>query len=193
MMQFIKKKWIVTFWMLLLPISVHAAVSQWNIIPNESSITFTGTQNNAPASGSFKKFTGDIAFDSNQLNASKVRIVVDMTSLTASYSTFTDTLLTADWFDVKKYPQAVFEATHFTKTGNNAYQANGTLTIRNKTLPVTVSFNTESLSNTNKKVRAKGSVMIKRLDYGVGQGQWADTSLVKNEVQVNFTITATKE
>lgn len=191
MMRFIVKTWIVTFWMLWIPMSVYASVSQWKIIPNESSITFTGTQNNAPASGSFKKFTGEIAFDPNQLSKSTVHIVIDMSSLTSSYSTFTDTLQSADWFDIKKYPQAIYEATHFTKTGNNTYQANGNLTIRDKTLPITLTFNAEPLSNT--KVRAKGSVMIKRLDYGVGQGQWADTSLVKNEVQVNFTITAMKE
>lgn len=190
MIQTILKK---SLWILLVLLTAmsHAAVAEWQIVPNESSITFTGIQNGAPASGSFKKFTGEIHLDPNQLSESKVRIEIDMNSVATSYSTFTSTLLTSDWFDVKKFPKAIFEATHFTKTANNTYQVSGTLTIRDKTLPITLTMDTESLSNT--KGRVKGKVTIKRLDYNVGQGEWADTSLVKNEVEVNFSITATKK
>ncbi len=184
----------ITKWLLLLlalTTSVTlAAVPQWQIIPNESNVTFTGTQNGAPATGNFKKLTGTIVIDPNQLNASHVRIVIDMTSLYMSYSTLVTTLQSADWFNVKQYPEAIFEATHFTKTGSNTYQAEGTLTIKGKTLPITIHFTATSLSNT--KGRATGDVTINRLDYGVGQGQWADISLVKNEVQVHFVITALK-
>lgn len=191
MIQSIIKKWIFTVLVLLAPAIVEAAVPEWQIVPSESSITFTGIQNDAPASGQFKKFTGEISLDPNQLNASKVRIVIDMNSVSMSYSDFTNTLLTTDWLNVKLFPQAIFEATHFTKIGENKYQANGTLTIRDKTVPVTLTFVAEELSKT--KGRVKGNTTLKRTIFGVGQGEWADTDAVKDDVQVNFTITAIRK
>jgi polyisoprenoid-binding protein YceI len=34
----------------------------------------------------------------------------------------------------------------------------------------------------------KGTAKIKRLDFGVGQGEWQDTSTVGNDVQVRFAL-----
>ena len=193
MIQRIVKKYFLPLLLLLLfvPGIVLALVPTWQIIPNESSITFTGIQNDAPASGKFNKFTGEIKFDPDQLNASKVRIVIDMNSVSTSYSTFTSTLLTTDWFNVHNFPQAIFEATHFIKIDENKYQATGMLTIRDKKVPVTLTFVSEKLSPT--KVNVKGNTTLKRTMFGVGQGQWADTNAVKDDVQVNFIITAARK
>jgi polyisoprenoid-binding protein YceI len=180
--------WIITLLLLLMPIIARAEVPKWQIIPNESSITFTGTQNNAPVSGKFKKFTGEIAFDPNQLSASKVRIVIDMNSVSTSYSDFTSALLTSDWFNVKLFPDAIFEANHFTKIGENKYEADGNMAIRDKTVPIKLTFTGEALSKT--KGRVKGSVTLKRLVFGIGQGEWESTDEVKDEVTVNFILTA---
>lgn len=180
-------------WMLflLVPTIAFAAVPAWQIVPGESSITFTGTQNGAPATGKFNKFSGEINFDPDQLNASKVRIVIDMNSVSTSYSDFTATLLTADWFNVKAFPQAIFTAKNFTKVSDNKYQANGSMTIRDKTLPVTLTFATEELSKA--KAIVKGSTTLKRTQFGIGQGEWADTETVKDDVQVNFIIAAVRQ
>lgn len=173
---------------LLSPIAAIAALPAWQIVPADSSVTFTGTQNGAPATGGFKKFSGEIYFDPNQLADSKAKIVIDMNSVTTTYSDFTSTLLTSDWFNVKVFPQAIFEATHFAKMSDNKYSAEGVLTIRDKKIPVTLTFEAEKLSD--KKGRVKGSATLKRTVFGIGQGEWADTDAVKDDVQVNFTITA---
>jgi polyisoprenoid-binding protein YceI len=171
--------------------TIYAAVSQWQIAPDKSSLTFTGTQNGAPVSGEFKKFTGDIQFDPAQLNSSQVQITVDTTSVTSSYAQVADTLKTADWFNIKQFPQAVFKANHFTKTGNNAYQASGTLMLRDKTAPITLNFVLDEYSAT--QTRAHGDTSFKRTTFGVGQGEWANTNVVKDDVQVHFSLTATKK
>src|SRR5271155_3612871 len=93
------------FVLLLLPVFANAAAPSWKIVPNQSSITFTATQNDAPVTGSFKAFSGEINFAPDQLKASNVQIVVDMGSATASYGQVTDTLKTPDWFNVKVFPQ----------------------------------------------------------------------------------------
>ncbi len=169
----------------------YGSVPEWTIKPAESSLTFTATQNGAPVSGQFKTFSGDIHFDPNQLGASNVNIAVEIGSINDAYNKLTDTLKSKDWFDEKAFPQAVFKSSQFKKVGDKKFESNGTLTIRDKTLPVTLDLTLEEYGPTNAKM--KGSTVIKRTDFGVGQGEWADTKLIKNEVRINFMVTATKK
>lgn len=178
--------------LLLLPLmTVFAGVPAWQINPTQSSLSFTGTQNNAPVSGKFKSFSGEINFDPEQLNSSHVRIVVDLNSVSTSYKDVEDALKTADWFNVKLFPKAIFKADQFTKTGDNAYQANGTLKIRDKEIPISVAF--VVLESSNNKARVKGTTVVKRSLFGIGQGEWASTDEVKDEVKVDFDIIAVKK
>src|ERR1700753_3036815 len=85
----------------LLPAMCIAAVPAWKIVPNASSLTFTATQNDAPVTGQFKTFTGDINFDPKLLSANNVKMVIDMNSITDPYNQLSDTLKESDWFDVK--------------------------------------------------------------------------------------------
>ncbi|EKD74286.1 MAG: hypothetical protein ACD_45C00008G0006 [uncultured bacterium] len=174
-----------------IPLVGITAVPAWQIIAKESSLTFTGIMNDAPTSGEFRKFDGEIYFDPAKLNESHVRIIVDAGSVKTSYVDIAETLKTPEWFNVKLFPQAIFQAKKITKTGEKAYQAEGTLTIRDKTLPVIVRFTEET--SANNKVRVKGAAKLKRTLFGVGQGEWGSTDDVKDEVTVNFTITAVKK
>lgn len=177
--------------LLLIPILVNAsALPEWEIVPADSTLTFTATQNNAPVSGQFKKFTGKIFFDPNNYKDSSTYIIIDMNSLSASYADLTTTLVSADWFDVALFPKAEFRAVQFNKTGEKTYQANGTLTIRNKSVPVTLTFTAEISKN---KALVEGSTRLKRSNFGVGQGEWSSTNEIKDEVTVNFKVVATRK
>lgn len=176
---------------LLLMFSVCTAASPiWLIVPSESTLTVIGTQNDAPLKAVFEKFTGDIHFDTKALNKSSVKIVIDIASIHTAFPPIAETLKREDWFDVKQFPQATFTAQRFVKTKNNTYQAVGTLTIRDKTHPASFLFTTELLSNA--KLRVTGHTTLHRTAFGVGQGEWASTKEVKDNVEVNFTLTLQK-
>lgn len=176
--------------LLFLPVMAFAAAPAWKIVPKDSNITFTATQNGAPVTGLFKNFTGDINFDPSQLSTSNVKIVIDVSSISDAYNQLADTLKGKDWFDATTYPQATFKSSEFTKTGDKTYQVKGTLTIRDKTLPTTLNVTQEEYSAT--KAVMKGTTTIKRTSFGVGQGEWADTKAIKDDVKIDFTITAQK-
>ena len=38
-----------------------------------------------------------------------------------------------------------------------------------------------------------GSTTIKRTAFSVGQGEWSDTNAVKDDVQINFTVSAIRK
>lgn len=167
-----------------------AAVPVWKFTPADSKITFTATQNGAPVTGQFKKFEGNITFDPKQLDASHVDIIVTLSSVTASYDEVVSALQSPAWFSVKVFPKAEFKSNSFTKTGDKTYEAKGMLTIRDKTVPVVLTFTLNEYTDT--KASVDGSTTLKRTDFGVGQGEWAKTDGVKDEVKVDFTVKATK-
>lgn len=173
---------------LLLPITAEALAPQWRILPKESELTFTGVQNGAPLKGEFKSFTAKIFFDPDALSGSSIDVVIDMNSLALSYAEAKTTLLSADWFNVKLFPKAEFKATQWKRAGDNSFQALGTLKIRDKIVPVTLNFKTEKLSDN--KGMVTGNAIIKRTAFGVGQGDWASTEEVKDEVTINFKVVA---
>jgi polyisoprenoid-binding protein YceI len=180
---------ILILWILCVALPVYAAVPAWQIIPEKSTITFTGTQNNAPVLGSFKKFAGIIYFDPTKLNESHVQITIDTASISTAYGEIADTLKTTDWFNVKVFPQAIFKSNQFIKLAEQSYQAKGMLTIRDKTQPVTLTF--DLLEYTKTSAHVTGSITIKRIAFGVGQGEWSKTDEVKDDVNIKFDLFAT--
>lgn len=181
----------IIFIFLLVPLVASAEVPSWKIVPEGSTLTFTAIQNGAPVTGAFTNFSGDINFDPAQLDKSNVKIVVYIGSISDPYNELSDTLKSADWFNAKVFPQAIFQSTGFTKTGDKMYQAKGTLTFRGKTQPIILNFSQQEYSQT--KAKMMGSTTIKRTAFGVGQGEWSDTKAVKDDVQINFIVNAIRK
>lgn len=161
------------------------AASQWNLQPKESKLTFVGEQAGAQFEGSFDKFTADIRFDPKDLAASRFDVKIDTASVNTQDGERDDTIKSADLFDVKQFPGARYVADKFTDKGSNKYSATGKLTLRNVTKDVPIDFTFE---NKDGNAWLKGTAKIKRLDFGVGQGEWKDTSSVGNDVQVRFAL-----
>jgi polyisoprenoid-binding protein YceI len=184
------KKLLAGLVLLVLPMVTFAAVPSWKIMPEASSINFTATQNDAPVKGSFQTFTGDIQGDPADLKNSRIKIIVDIASVKTSYGEIATTLKAADWFDIAHFPKAVFTASNFTQTGKNTYLANGKLTIRDKTVPVTLNFVLEEYSAADLEV--KGSTTLRRTLFGVGSGGWSKTDSIKDDVLVEFMLKASK-
>lgn len=179
-------KWVGLTVLSLLPLFAQAAVSEWKIDTKESKVTFTATQNNAPVKGDFKGLSGKIQFDPEQLNASSVQIVVDMNSVATSYAPIADTLKTGDWFNVKLFPSADFKSKKITKTAEKNYMVEGDLTVHGKVVPATIQFTLEDYSK--EKAKVKGDFSVKRTQFGVGQGEWASTKEIQDDVKVSFNI-----
>ncbi len=99
-----------------------------------------------------------------------------------------DTLKSTDWFDTKLFPKAIFKASSFVLVSGKTYQANGTLTLRDKTQPVILEFTLETYDAHT--ARVKGKTTIKRSLFGVGQGDWSKTDAVKDDVLVEFVLAA---
>lgn len=172
------------------PPAAGADAPVWTLVPEKSRITFTGRQMRAPSTGEFRTFSADIRFDPDNLEGSKVTVTVDTASAAAGNSQIDTELKKELWFEVDKYPKATFEVTRFVAKGGNDYEAVARLTLRDQTKEVTLPF---TLEIAGKRAKASGELKINRLDFGVGRGEWKDTSIVANEVVIRIEVEATRE
>jgi polyisoprenoid-binding protein YceI len=169
----------------LLIAGIAFAAAQWQLQPKQSKLTFVGTQAGAAFEGTFEKFTADIKFDAQDLPSSRFDVLIDLASVNTADSERDETLRGADLFDVKKFPQGKFVAEQFVAKGAGKYTGAGKLTLRNVTRDVPIEFTFEQKDGS---AWLKGSAALKRLDFGVGQGEWKDTDTVANEVKVRFIL-----
>jgi polyisoprenoid-binding protein YceI len=168
---------------------VRAAPATYRLEPAKSTLSFGFTQAGARNKGRFDKFDVNFVFDPAQSQASRLDVAVQIGSLDTSDKDRDSTLRGADLFDAAKFPQAHFAATSFTRTDATHYEAVGKLTVRDVTRDLRVPF-TFTASNDGGRIAGSmtGQVIIKRLDFGVGQGEWKSTEWVGDEVAVSFAL-----
>jgi polyisoprenoid-binding protein YceI len=168
----------------LLATLTYAAI-QWTLQPRQSELAFIATQAGAQFEGKFEKFTADIRFDPKDLASSRFDVTIDMASVNTRDGERDGILKGEDLFAVKQYPTARYVAETFVDKGNGQYSAPGKLTLRNVTKEVPIEFTFTEDAN---GAWLKGTATLKRLDFGIGQGDWKDTRTVANDVKVRFAL-----
>ena len=120
-----------------------------------------------------------------------MRIAVNVSSVSTGSDSRDGYMMDAAWLNEKEFAEAVFESDQFTKT-DDGYMAEGTLTMRGVSLPVSFPFTLEiSGEGADRVAKAAGSFTINRLDYGVGEGDWASEKTASHQIEIAVTITAT--
>jgi polyisoprenoid-binding protein YceI len=156
--------------------------------PAKSTLQFTFLQAGAKNQGHFGRFAVTFDFSPETLAASRLDVTVQMSSFTTGDSERDDTLRGDDLFAVAKYPQTQFTATQITRTANG-FEAVGKLTLRGVTRDLRVSFTFRSAIENGATVGyMNGRATVRRLDFGVGQGDWKATDQVGNDVEVSFAL-----
>jgi len=164
------------------------AAPHYTLDQAKSSLEFAFTQAGALNKGHFGRFPVTMDFSADNLAASRLEVAVDVNSLDTGDKDRDDTLRGADLLSVSKFPQAQFSAAQIVKTATG-FEASGKLTIRGVTRDTRVPFSFRTASEQGAAVGyMSGKVTIRRLDFGVGQGEWKATDQVGNEVTVSFAL-----
>lgn len=164
------------------------AFAQQALVPAQSQITFTSKQMGVPVEGQFRKFDAQVAFDPAKLAASRIAFTVDTGSATLGVKESDAELPKAPWFNVAKFPQATFQSTAIKALGGGRYEVAGKLVIKGNSQDVTVPV---AMTQSGAITTATGSFVIKRLAFKIGENEWADTSMVADDVQVKFKLALT--
>ncbi|HYR26100.1 MAG TPA: YceI family protein [Aquabacterium sp.] len=162
--------------------AAHAAGQ--TLLPAQSEVTFVAKQLGVPLHGRFKRFSAQTAFDPKALPSSTIAFQVDLGSVALNPDADTE-LRKPEWFNTGKFPQATFQSTAIQALGGGKYQVRGKLTIKGQARDLVVPV---QLSQAQGLSTATGQFALKRLDYKIGEGDWTDTAIVANDVQVQFKL-----
>ena len=149
-----------------------------------STLVFASNYQGETFTGKFGSFTTTMSFDPKQLATSKLDVAIQLAGTQTGNKDRDDTLVSADFFNVGKFAQARYTATKFRALGGNQYAADGTLTLRGASKPVTLTFTWTP----GAQPVLSGKATVKRLDFGIGGGDWADTSTIPNDVAISTKV-----
>ena len=167
--------------------SLAAPPPAWTVDKATSSVSFTSSMAGESFSGSFRRWDADIRFDPANLAASSVSATIEVASVTTGNPDRDQALPTATFFNAPAFPKATFVAHGFTAAGPGHYQAQGVLTLRGVSKPLTLPF---TLAVQGPQAKMTGQVAINRLAFGVGQGEWAAVTTIPAAVSVSIALTA---
>jgi polyisoprenoid-binding protein YceI len=167
----------------LLPTVTHAG--NWHIDSAQSTLGFQYQAMGAPIEGEFHRYLADIQWDAAKPEAARIRLDVDTASIDAGLPDATSEAANPGFFDSHRYPWAQFISSSVKPQGNGRYFLTGNLSIKGITHPLSLPI---LLSANGASRQLKGTFLLKRLDYGIGLGQWADTSALANDVRVAFSF-----
>jgi polyisoprenoid-binding protein YceI len=166
------------------PTSGNTSVTHYRQTPG-ATLTFGFDQAGAVNHGSFGQFSTLLSYDEKNPAAGSLEVTVQVASLDTQDKDRNDTLASAELLDTKQYPTARYTAGSFARSADGALQAVGKLTLRGVTRDLRVPLD---IRKTATGLEISGEVTLKRLDYGIGQGEWKSTEWVGDEVKLQYKV-----
>lgn len=161
----------------------------WAIVKEQSKLAFKASLYGSEFEGVFNDFDGTIRFNPDNLASSSADIRIDMMNVTTGDADRDANIKNSEWFDSQNHPESRFQTIQFEQADGNKYIAIGNLSIRGITMPVALPFTLDITGNTAKM---KGELILNRLDFRIGTGQWADGQSVGLPVKVLVDLTAVR-
>lgn len=175
-----------------------ADAASWNVDPAASRLGFEVQVNGQPVQGTFQSWSAAISFDPAAPEAGHARVAIDLTKVETGNASRDKALPGPEWFDAAGTSftaptgspgEAVFETTAFRAKGGNAFEADGTLTLRGVSQTLTLPF---TLDIAGGKAHMIARLPIDRTKWGVGQGDYASGGTVATNVDVVIDLTASE-
>lgn len=172
---------------MLLSSATAAFAAPLKIDNSKSVVSAVFKQMNVPVEARFMKFNATIDFDSAKPEAGKASVTIDIPSFDLGDPDYNREVQKKEWFDGANFSKASFVSGKIKSGAAGKLDVVGKLTIKGKTMDI-------SFPLIVKKEGAlqifEGSMPIKRLFFGIGDGEWKDTSVVADEVVIKFRILA---
>ena len=174
----------------LLSLSAASQAAEWVLEPG-SQVTFEYSYGTDPYEGRFTNVQANFDIDPMRPTSCRFDVTINIEDIEVDSPEVLDYLLDYELFDVDTWPTATFSAKSCRLTGVNTFESDGTLTLRDQTNPMTFPFEL-NIETCDGQVcfHMTSEVEILRLEYGVGQGYWANTAEVPNEVKIKVDVYA---
>lgn len=176
----------------LLARPVSAAVETYAIDPVHSSVAFSIRHFVSKVPGSFTHFSGTVVVDRSDLGKSSVEATIDVGSVSTANEKRDTHLKSVDFFEVAKFPSMTFKSKSWKKTGDDAYDVTGDLTIKDVTKEVVLKVKSLGFGPGMNGAMLSGweaSTTLKKTDFGVN-GPTMLASVLGDDVGISISVEA---
>jgi polyisoprenoid-binding protein YceI len=170
-----------------LALAATDAPGQQAVDYTRSRISFVSRQMNVPVEGEFRKFVAQVNWDAARPETSAARVDIDAASFDMGEKSLNDEAVSRPFLDARNHPRAAFVSTAVKPLAPGRFEVAGRLTIKGVTRDVVVPF---TVAAEGAGMVFDGAVTIRRLDFRVGEGEWTDTKILADDVQVRFRLVA---
>jgi polyisoprenoid-binding protein YceI len=171
----IRRAMATTVAMAAISVCANAAPEKYNIDSGHTYPSFEADHNGGMSlwRGKFNKTSGSIILDTAAKTGS-VDVTIDMASIDFGHDRMNTHAMSADMFDVAKYPTATYKGTFSQWNGDAPAEVDGQLTLHGVTKPVKLTINSFmcKLGMTRRMTcGADASATINRDEFGVDFGK----------------------
>lgn len=163
------------------------ALEYTQVQADKSAVAFAYQQMGVKMDGKFRRFSSQLRFDPAKPAAAKASFEVDLLSIDLGSGEAEQEVAGKPWFNSKAFPTARFVSSSVKPLGANRYEVAGQLSIKGKTQDIVLPA---TFVEQGKTGVFNGSFTLRRGDYAIGEGSWAKSDVVANDVTVTFRITA---
>jgi polyisoprenoid-binding protein YceI len=151
---------------------LRAQAETWRIDPSHSSAQFTVRHMMiSKVRGQFGGVKGTVVYDPKDPTASIVEATIDASTVNTGQAKRDSDLRSAEFFDVKRYPEIKFKSKSVEIAGPGQLKVTGDLTIGTTTRPVVLDVEgpTPPVRDTQgrEKVGVSGTTKISRKEFGI--------------------------
>ncbi len=181
----IKRNCIAILLMMAAALTASANALAANADAAKSKLTVTFKQVGVPVEAAFRHFTADVQFDPARPAEGHANIVIDTASLDLGDPEYNGEIGKSEWFDVAHFPSASFTSSALRVTSAGQLAVSGSLSIKGHTqnIDLPVSYLQQGGLSTY-----SGTVVVKRLAFGLGASEWKDINTLADEVTIKFVI-----
>jgi polyisoprenoid-binding protein YceI len=164
--------------------AASGGASAQGVLIDRSEIRFVGRESRGAVEGTFRKWKANVDFRPKELAKSKADFEIELASIDLANEETEAEVRRPAWFDTAKFPVARFTSRAMKDLGGDRYEIAGRLSIKGVTRDVVIPMVLRKDAAGNSV--AEGLLAFNRLDFRIGDGLWADTSTVANEVGVRI-------
>lgn len=175
------------FWFTVVALmAVPAWAQDWKVDYARSELRFVIKQMNVPVEGGFAKFAVSAAFDAAKPEQGQFRVEVDVASIDTGSEDGNGEVKRPAWFDAARFPKALFVSKGIRRDGPGRFTLTGDVTIKGRTKSVNAPL--LLMPQRDGGWLASGRFALKRADFDIGGGEWADPSVVADDIDGRFKL-----
>lgn len=152
---------------------------------DSSSFSFETTLEGEALPGEFRDFDVVLQFDPAHSDEGSLRVTVDLAAADMGDPEMNGILADPVWFHSARFEEAIFRSDTIVARDDGAFVADGVLSLKGREQPVSVPF---VWQNSAGAAEMRGELVLRRTDFDVGSGEWADGDAIGLDVRLKFDI-----